>query len=113
MLRELTVTKNFAPKGRASSINHYAVGFVREVAAQILEAEKVDRILEGYGGRAKWKSANDILKFTPELVKEVIDSGKLSELDFARRIADESAFLAFANKEAAEPGSRKKGTISS
>jgi hypothetical protein len=82
-LRDLTVTKKFAPKNRASSINHYAVGFVREVAAQILENEAVDKIIKKYGGRGKWESADDILKFTPELVKEVIESGKLSEIDFA------------------------------
>lgn len=111
-IRVLTVLENLATKDRPSSINHYAVGFVREVTAQILEAEKVEHILEKHGGCGVWESANKILKFTPELVKEVIESGKLSEIDLARRVADEAAFLEFARKETEKPGNRKRGKTS-
>lgn len=108
-LRELAVP-DFAEKGRASSINHFAVGFVREIAAEVLDADIVKLILAPYGGRGAWESANLLLKFTPKLVESVISSGKLTEAEFARRIGDEDAFLAFAEKEKANPGNRGGGS---
>lgn len=109
-LRCLVVERDFAPKDRAACINHFAVGFVREIAAEVLDADRVELILAPYGGRGAWESANPLLKFTPILVESVISSGRLTEAEFARRIGDVDAFLAFAEKEKANPGNR--GSVS-
>lgn len=105
-LRRLIVDKGLAPKGRAASVNHYAVGFVREIAASVLDAGTVEEVLGPYGGRGVWESANPLLKFTPLLVEAVISSGRLTEAEVARRIGDEDGFMAFAAQEKASPGNR-------
>lgn len=108
-LRRLIVDKGLAPKGRASSVNHYAVGFVREIAASVLDAGTIEEILGPYGGCGVWESANPLLKFTPLLVEAVISSGRLTETEVARRIGDEDGFTAFAAQEKASPGNRSDG----
>ena len=108
-LRQLVVTKELAPEDRSARINHFAVGFVRQIAAEVLDAETIESILAPYGGRGAWESGGPLLKFTPKLVEAAISSGRLAETEIARRIGDEDAFFAFAAQEKAHPGNRSVG----
>ena len=62
-----------------------------------------------HGGRGVRRTASPLLRFTPELVTEVIESGKLSEHEFAQLLENEAAFLKFAEREDEEAGDRKRG----
>ena len=82
---------------RGASIEQYALGFIRDIAAAHLSKERIQSILGQFSDRKIWNSANYIQSFVPLIVREVIDSGKLTAPQFVARIHDRVAFKAFAD----------------
>lgn len=91
---------------RGSSIEQYALGFIRDIAAAHLSKEKVQGILSRFSDRKIWSSASHMQDFVPLMVKEVIDSGTLTAPQFLARIQDRAAFKAFADYKKANSRSR-------
>ena len=89
-----------------SSIEQYALGFIRDIAAANLSKEKGQGILSRFSDRKIWSSASHMQHFVPLMVKEVIDSGNLTAPQFLTCIQDRAAFKAFADYKKANSRSR-------
>jgi hypothetical protein len=97
----------YVPQGNnGSSVEQYALGFIREIAAAHLSKEKVQAILSRLSDRKIWSSASHMQHFVPLMVKEVIDSGNLTASQFLTCIQDRAAFKAFADHKKANSRSR-------
>ena len=95
-----------AGKNNGASVEQYALGYIREIAAQHLPSEKVSEILAKVSAKKIWESTNPMQIFVPNLVREVIDSGQLTAPQFVELINDRVAFKKFANEKQANPGNR-------
>lgn len=98
----------YAPENnRGSSVEQYALGYIREIAAQHLPEEKVKEILARFSDRKIWKSATHMQAFVPALVREAIDSEGLTAEQFVAKIRNIEEFKSFADHNKAN--SRRRG----
>jgi hypothetical protein len=97
----------YVPQGNnGSSVEQYALGFIREIAAQHLPGGKVREILSRLSDRNIWSSTSHMQVFVPVLVREAIASGGLTAPQFVEFINDRAAFKKFADHKKANPGNR-------
>jgi hypothetical protein len=109
-LRKVVKEEGYVPPGNnGSSVEQYALGYIREIAARYLPDEKIRQILGRLSDKNIWSSAGPMQSFVPLLVQEVIDSGKLTSPQFVELINDRTAFRIFADHKKANPGSRASG----
>lgn len=107
ILRKVVKELGYVPAGNnGSSVEQYALGYIREIAAQHLPSEKVSEILAKVSAKKIWESAGPMQIFVPILVREVIDSGHLTAPQFVELINDRVAFKKFADEKQADPGNR-------
>ncbi len=106
-LRVQVKDMGYVPQGNnGSSVEQYALGYIREIAAQHLPVAKVEEILAELSNKNIWSSAGHMQVFVPVLVREAIASGGLTAGQFVERIKDRECFGKFADHKKANPGNR-------
>lgn len=109
-LRAWTVESNFAHKERSSCIDQFAIGFIRDTTVTYLDPDKVAEILSRHGGRGRWKMSCHLSRFTPEFVREALQSHMISEQHLTQLLKDRKTFIDFCENEMKSRAKRSNGS---